>query len=78
MQRADEAMTSLRAPLTQSLASPRLTRPPARPAARPPARRLVKYVESTPEPFTEEGSNNLENPNPWTQQVVATACCVVS
>ena len=47
------------------------------PPRSPRARRLVKYVESTPEPFAEGGKDG--GPNPWTQQVVGgQQCCVVT
>ena len=50
--------------------------PPHPSRVSPPPRRLVKYVESAPEPFAEGGK---DGPNPWTQQVVgAPQCCVVS
>ena len=62
-------MVAYRRPL---LVAPRRAAPPPLPRAR-----LVKYVESTPEPFAEGGKDG--GTNPWTQQVVGgTQCCVVA
>ena len=62
----------------------RLTAPPLLPAAAPVRaspripRRLVKYVESTAEPFADGGKDG-STPNPWRESTVATGgCCAVS
>jgi hypothetical protein len=39
---------------------------------------LVKYVESTPEPFAENNDFSRENANPWTQPKPTSVCCNVA
>jgi len=38
---------------------------------------LVKYVESTPEPFAESNDFSRETANPWTQPKATSVCCIV-
>lgn len=62
-----------RARMRHASVLPPLAPPRSHPRSHP--RRLVKYVESTPEPFAEGAK---DGPNPWTQKASgAPTCCAV-